>query len=293
MLRRVRDPFELGDVLSAHRILFPDVKKSAEGIPRDGTWLRKRVRSAGGLQVNTWDGANAAPAEQPGYYFQRRIQGLPCSALYVAAAGDAVLLGITQQLIGTSWTGAREFQYAGSIGPLDLPAKVTDKFAQIGPILAAEFNLVGLFGVDAILTDNDVRPVEVNPRYTASVEVLEHALGLHAIAVHLTACQEGKLPDSAPAISSTKAGKAILYARGQLRMTDEVVRRISSDVSTVAGTFDHNSFPPIADVPCPGITLRAALPVCTLLARGTDCDQVERELQRRAKGMETLVYSTS
>ena len=44
--------------------------------------------------------------------------------------------------------------------------------------------LRGLFGVDFVLRDGIPWPVEVNPRYTASVEVLEFAAGIRALTLH-------------------------------------------------------------------------------------------------------------
>ena len=51
---------------------------------------------------------------------------------------------------------------------------------KLGTVLAQAFRLVGLFGVDGVLDAERFWPVEVNPRYTASVEVLEGATGLPA-----------------------------------------------------------------------------------------------------------------
>lgn len=293
VVRRVRDPFVLRAVLSAHGIPFPRIEKSASDLPRDGAWLRKRVRSAGGLQVSVWDEHNPAPTEQAGYYFQERVRGLTCSAVFVAGRGDAVLLGVTQQFVGTAWTGARTFQYAGSVGPLPITDSAQVQLVTIGKALACECGLVGLFGVDAILAGDSAWLIEVNPRYTASVEVLEHALGLQAIALHVARCEGGPLPDIAEPASWSKVGKAVLYARAELRVTNELSARISGDLKDVARTFDPTSLPAVADVPCPDVKLRRGFPVLTLLARGRDCDQVERELQQRAALLESLLYSTS
>ena len=46
---------------------------------------------------------------------------------------------------------------------------------QLGLDLARGCGLRGLFGVDFVLSEGVPWPVEINPRYTASVEVLEYA----------------------------------------------------------------------------------------------------------------------
>ena len=54
--------------------------------------------------------------------------------------------------------------------------------------MAEQFELLGLFGIDFMLDGEDVWTLEVNPRYTASVEVVERFTGLSAISLHAEAC---------------------------------------------------------------------------------------------------------
>jgi predicted ATP-grasp superfamily ATP-dependent carboligase len=192
-LRRVRDPWKLAAALARGGFAMPEMRRSAAGLPRDGTWLRKAVRSAGGVQTSAWDAGNDAPASARGWYFQRRVEGLACSAVYVMAGGRAALLGATRQLVGESWTGASGFRYCGSIGPLPLDERLHTSLARLGDCLAGEFKLRGLVGVDFLLSGQTVWPIEVNPRYTASVEVLERSLGIAAISWHVDACRDGVL----------------------------------------------------------------------------------------------------
>ena len=104
------------------------------------------------------------------------------------------MLAATRQLIGEDWTAARGFRYAGSIGPLVLDKPVHAVWQHVGSTLAAAYGLVGLFGVDAIVDGDRVWPVEVNPRYPASTEIVEQALEIHAIDDHIAACRDGALP---------------------------------------------------------------------------------------------------
>src|SRR5207249_9264748 len=85
----------------------------------------------------------------------------------------AAFLEVTRQLVGEPWLHAAPFHYCGSIGPLPLSESLWRKFWRIGTVLAKAFRLRGLFGVDCVLRDGIPWPVEVNPRYPASVEVLE------------------------------------------------------------------------------------------------------------------------
>ena len=199
VLRRVRDPRQLAEELAAGGFRFPESVVDEAQFPRrsapsvDGQWLVKPRRSSGGGGIAVWNGQWPAGDEFRSHYLQRRIEGVACGAFYVAAGDDCRLLGVTRQLIGTAWAGADGFGYAGSVGPLVLKDDVRRTFVALGRHLSTQFGLRGLFGIDAIVCDDQVWMLEVNPRYTASVEILERAADVSALTYHLTACRDGRL----------------------------------------------------------------------------------------------------
>jgi predicted ATP-grasp superfamily ATP-dependent carboligase len=283
-LNRIRDPQLVAACLRSAGLPCPNVQATPAGLPVDGSWLLKNRRSSGGGQVFPWRGQQVDLPTRSGWYFQQRIAGTPCSAVYVAAAGRGSLLGITEQLL-TEPAPGKMFCYAGSIGPRRfLPAQAAH-FERLGNALAAEFDLRGLFGVDAIATEDAVLPVEINPRYVASTEILERGLGFSAIALHAAACREDELPaasrESAPSIY---CGKAILYAR----------RDIVIDEALAAEWLALNQaslWPDFADVPAAGSQISAGQPVVTLFASAGDLNSVRQKLadelarwQRRLDG---------
>ena len=260
VLRRARDPVQLAACLRRSGLPSPAVAMSDAGLPRDGTWLRKALHSAGGNHIDLWsDTAAASPLDRP-VCFQQRVTGLPCSAVYVATQGNAVLLGVTEQLLS-----ADSFCYAGSIGPLVLTAPQHSQVTAIGQALAAEFGLSGLFGVDVLLNAEGFWPVEVNPRYTASVEVLERATGIAAIALHVRACREASLPQPlCESVTGARVvvGKAILFAATDFTVTCDLRRAI----------------PNLADVPPPGTRIRQHHPIATVLCSGNTPEEVRQSL---------------
>jgi len=245
------------------------------------------------------------------FLYQARIEGEPCSAVYVAGAGRAVLLGATRQLLtaekGDSphlprptcgWcppsgclaqmgavpffrgTGATPFCYAGSVGPLRLEPALDRQLQAIGEELARRFSLVGLFGVDLILAGGQFWVIEVNPRFPASVEVLERACGFEAVAIHVEACRSGRLPPP-PAISGTWCGKAILMARADLV--------VPAAFDRLAPPADVKTWPEVADVPAAGTRIRAGGPIATVLAEAGDEPSLLLALRRQAAQLETQV----
>lgn len=293
VLRRIRDPFLLTRALQAAGLTMAECRTSSEGLPCDGTWLRKRKKSAGGLHVQVWSGPNsgfeeAEKKDAAGWYFQRRIEGLCCSAAYIGAKGNARLLGATEQLVGPQF-GQREdlvpsaFCYAGSIGPLQLSHSERNKLQRIGEVLSAEFQLRGLFGVDLIRHDQDFYPVEVNPRYTASMEVLEWNLGMSLVGWHLEACRNGELPKESELrirqqslSSQTWHGKAIVYAESSSHVASEVTARLMAE-------NDSHAWPVVADIPSAGTSLEPGQPVATVFAEGSSRDDVVERLGERVR----------
>ncbi len=279
-LRRVRHPALLARALDRGGLLYPPLSLQPERLPRNGSWLRKPRHSAGGLRIAPWDLHARQSHDSRGFYFQQRIDGDACSAVYLAAAGNAVLLGATRQLIGAAWTGTTGFCYCGSVGPMALSPHERANFTEIGAVLAREFDLQGLFGVDAILNPRGAWVVEVNPRYTASVELLEWAFDIRAISLHGAACETGSLPPAAPLVPIRSCGKAILFAPHRLVIPPEWAPRdsMASDLA----------WPLLADVPAPGSTIEAGGPVLTILAEGPAEPDVLELLKSRAADLQPV-----
>jgi len=290
-LRRVRDPFAVGDALRGHGLHTPEVARTSENLPTDGGWLRKKLRSAGGFGIERFEGETSRDAS--GCYYQRFMPGVSCAAIYIADGDRAVLLGISRQLVGPEWTGD-EFRYGGSIGPLAVSAAAYQQFQRIGQALAENFGLAGLFGVDAILDGDQVFVLEVNPRYTASVEVLERALGWRSIELHVDACQgklpaEGEIPGLAPIERPGPgliAGKAIIYARRTLTISSAFTERVAA--ANAQSCDASGGWPTTGDVPHPGATIEAGRPVTTALAAAESMGAVESRLRERIAEIDAL-----
>jgi uncharacterized protein len=279
-LRRVRDPWKVRSALLAGGLPSPGLARRPEDLS-PGVWLRKPRRGAGGahvvrIAVGAAKRRGAGPHEPPGaVYYQQFIPGIPTSAVFVAARGRAVLLGVTRQLIGAPWTGARGFQYAGSAGPLLLSEAEGRAWRRIGACLARRFELSGLFGVDAVAHREGIFPVEVNPRYTASIEVLEESLGFAGLAFHAAACRDGRLPPEPLVRPRRFCGKVILYARRSGPAGPAFWEFIRA-------SENGNSWPAAADLPRVGEVFQSGRPVLTLLGQGPSGAAVLRDLRRRA-----------
>jgi uncharacterized protein len=272
-LRRVRDPAVLGASLRAAGHAYPRTFSAEEApAPADRTlrWLRKPVRGGGGRGVREWRGGRLASR----FLVQERIAGLPCSAAAVADGRSAVLLGVSEQLIGRRALGARGFAWCGNVVPPRLPVRERQALGEAAQAIcthvAAAFGVRGLFGVDVVWDGRRAWVVEVNPRPVASLETIEAVHGGRAFAVHLEACA-GRLPRPAPSTGgpARAAGKAVVYATEDVRMPD------------TRGWPERG----VRDVPHPGEAIAAGRPICTLVGTGPSAEAVLADLEERAAAL--------
>lgn len=268
--RRVRDPRRLGDCLHAAGVDYPDIGAANGPCPGEGSWLRKPLRSAGGLGIDFRDRAHA---NAPGHYLQRYVEGTSRSAVFVANGRDAVLAGVTEQLVGRPEFHAGPFSYCGSIGPLSPDTHEAAQWRAAGAALARGFGLRGLFGVDAIIRNGRVVVVEVNPRYTASVEVIELGSVMPLIRLHRGGC-EGILPAMSGGDTGSFIGKAYLFAPKEIQVLHNI---------TLHEAPHMDGEQQIADIPPPGTIISRGAPILTLLVRGEDPQVCARLLAEHAR----------
>jgi predicted ATP-grasp superfamily ATP-dependent carboligase len=246
-LRAVRDPERLGSALRDAGLMYPRTFAAAPD-DRSAQWLRKPLRGGGGTRVRAWRGG-ALPA---GAVAQERIDGLACSAAAVGDGVDAVVLGLTEQLIGQRSFGVRGYRWCGNVVPPRLPAGERDALLRqaraICSCLTGAFALRGLFGVDLMWDGEWAWTIEVNPRPTASLEAIEAAHDIGVFAAHLQGCT-GELPGIEMQRGGA-AGKAVLFATDDLVIGDSV------------GWPERG----VRDVPHPGERIAAGRPICTVVA---------------------------
>lgn len=282
-----------------HRSGAPDIDSTPS------VWLVKRRASGGGRGVAAWGAGDPVPR---GAVLQERIDGVPGSVAFVADGHRAVPFALSRQLVGEAAFGATGFVYCGSIlAPAGDAQFARDAALYAAAVRLAEavvdaFGLVGANGVDFVARDGVPFPVEVNPRYSASMELAERAFGFGVFAAHARACGGGSAGDAAapggaqprvpaPAEALTGApsreparalpaidlaalrrgapavGKAVVYARRAVTMGE------------TGGWLDD---PTVADVPHPGERIGAGRPICTVFAQARDAVGCHAALVRRA-----------
>ena len=277
VLTRVRDPLLLMHTLGQLGFEIPKTRSSAPSERNArGPWLIKPRRSGGGHGTRVWRRHQPLPRT---HYLQQRLAGAPGSILFAADRHQAVVLGVSRQLVGDTKLGARGFRYCGSLlAPPAILFPDQPKLVEIAERLASavtrEFEVRGLNGIDFIATDGVPYPIEVNPRYSASMELLERAGALSIFQIHEQACR-GTLPKRFR--SELVLGKAVVFARKNVVMGD--TRAWLEDTS-------------LADIPHAGEKIQRGRPICTVFASGDDPDSCYEHLVNRAAAVYRVTEST-
>jgi uncharacterized protein len=274
VLRRVRDPSLLAEAVREAGLEMPaSVLELGDGSHAPGKkWLVKPLRSSGGHQIKT--AAGGPQPRHPGFYYQEFIRGQVHGAVYLATSDGCDLLGVSRQIQipGT-------FGYRGSIVAPDAWHQRVPDLMRLGTTLKDRFGLRGLFNVDFIRNEAGDWPLEVNPRYSASVELLERATGVSFLALH-AAVFNPSLNVSHHAIAipapSRALGKAVVYSPQGGTITAAMDQ-------LVAAWNGGLTWPGIADVPYVGDCILAGQPICTVFAEGETVAEVERQLQERSQ----------
>ncbi|HEV8177403.1 MAG TPA: ATP-grasp domain-containing protein, partial [Gemmatimonadales bacterium] len=179
-------------------------------------------------------------------------------------------LGLSRQLVGDGRLGAHGYRYCGSlVGNADAlfprGTSLLEAATELVSGLTAEFGLLGLNGLDFIARGGVPYPIEINPRHSASMELIERAHGLSMFETHRRACR-GTLP-AAPPPTARIEGKAIVFARRNVTL------------GQTRAWIDRDS---LADIPHSGEAIRRGHPICTVFAKGSSRESCYALLLRRA-----------
>jgi predicted ATP-grasp superfamily ATP-dependent carboligase len=227
--------------------------------PSRGDWLLKPRASGGGHGIRPWRVGQPIPR---GACVQERVEGAPGSVVFSAAG----VLGVTRQLIGDPAFGATGFRYCGNI-----LVDAEPQHQHLAETATATFGLTGVNGIDFIVRERDgvAVPIEINPRYTAAMELVERRDGVSIAGAHVgrptTRCQ-----------GVGTVGKAIVYARRAV---------------TVGDTRDWLGDDSVADIPMPGTRVPSGRPICTVFAAGVDAEVCYARLVDRATRIYAAVES--
>ncbi len=252
VVAKIKDPAALSAICLEAAIPVPDF--CLEKPQRTADWLAKRRGGAGGSHIRP-----AGQAIHGRLYYQRKMPGVPISALFLADGANATVLGFSSQ-----WhlpAADKPYRYGGAAQPATLPAHMAASLTAAVHRLSGTAALVGLNSADFIVDDERFWLLEINPRPGATLDIFEPAQG-SLFALHMAACA-GRLPP-APCYTGRVRAAAIVYAES-----------------------DIPSFPTLnwphwtADRPQQGLAIKAGEPLCTVYACGADATRARVRTEER------------
>lgn len=307
---------------SQNSIRFPSTTRKLDADQKKRRWLVKTNSSSGGLGVQF---ARSNVALEPDQYLQEYIDGRSISACFVVGALDegeefpvVEMLGVCEpvpwsavEVHGQKSDQPFPFRYAGSIGPIN-PARLAGstlaEFKRVGSLVASHFGLSGIFGVDFVLEQDNLWLLEINPRITASAELIEYAAretmpNFSIVQLHLDALS-GKLDRKSVLIEACHNAKArdrifakkIVYRHYEATQTLRVTRL---HVDALEGQFGISAWgselPPatgavfMTDIPKPETDIMAGHPILTLHVSGESQSETEQALAQAFEVLETIL----
>ena len=280
----VTDPFELQRAILRHGFQMPDTETT---LPSGAGWIEKPRAASGGHQIRLAGQGRKASDR----FYQREVAGESISAVYWSNGETTLLVGLTQQLVGIEGLTDRPFAYCGSIGPIRVEKSVESELARFGVCLAREFGLRGVWGADFVLGSDQLHVIEINPRMTASCEILEKSgtvdslVGAHLAAFSSQAKSIGWATRT-PRLHDPKRliGKAVVYSdldteaivdaalhQNLLRMhqnglSNEQLSVTTDESDKWPSSVVPDTGPRLADIPTTDSTIPPRGPIATVFA---------------------------
>ena len=264
----VRDIWTLSEQLrqTGFSIQCPQILKLHEIPQKPRKWLVKPFAGTGGWEIQParkWLSSHRDPSSKHFQgYWQKRIQGPTFGASIISDGRSAIVAGICRSLHGTP---GRPFAYRGSIGPIRSRwiQKLHPELTQLAQWLTSNYQIQGLWNIDLVY-DRRTRKwflLEVNPRPSASMEVLELAAGKSLISIHKQVfCGESGWLESAKKFAES-------YGSTKVTIHKEVI------YCETSRKFRENDLPAIepnlwnaqrwADIPCPDSQVYRGYPLMT------------------------------
>lgn len=263
-LRQVRDPFRLAEVVADVGLEMPQLLPAGSRPDPGRKWLRKRIHSGAGYGIELWD--EVVP-DDPLTIVQEWIDGSAQSVSFVANGREAKIFAATHQLTGDPAFGASGFVYVGNLLLPQPDAHLLPKLEALANALTQTFGLVGLNGIDFVLADDRPIILEVNPRFSASMELVEDALSMSLFDWHIAGCRGESLPELPQRQDQDVYGSAIIIAQREGKLADTA------------------AWPALGrrNVPYPGTPVVPGFPVCMVTAVGSDLEDCYARLQVQAK----------
>jgi uncharacterized protein len=213
---------------------FPETIRSQRDVNPEYEWLCKSYFGCGGFHIERLSNDRSATLIKDDYYFQREVAGRSVGTVFLCERSKVQLIGATaaittamhESLLG-SQPALPPMAYRGSYGTIELTSLVQDAMCRWAHLLTRDLDFTGIIQADWIVDGNAAWLLEINPRWTASMEIIEWALDCNLFLIQASLDDELKPmltePIAIPNLTaSTKTlYKAIQYANSPFIVSEE------------------------------------------------------------------------
>ncbi len=255
---------------------FPDTLDNdrvvAEG-ELGASWLAKSYRGAGGTHVRRFRAGESYDPHTN--YLQRFESGMVLGITFRCLSEATVVIGGTQNLSASElhsegFVIAPElpFLYYGSIGPVCVPQALETKLAAWMGKIANSIHYRGILQADFVASqDGRLYLLEINPRWTASMEVLEMCSSMNLVQEQLKTQFQVKAGNAIPPStreSKTEAIKLVVYANRQQMISQQISDEMMNSSNWQASQhIDAQGSTGWSDIPEAGTLIEAGAPIAT------------------------------
>jgi len=238
-------------LLEQLNIAYPSISQQAM---MSGGSLMKRLGGSGGTHIRRANGASILPAH---HYFQREIKGETYGLLFAADSKRVLAIGIHQQ--SNIALPQQPMCASRIVSQVQLSDVLQAQILHMAQQLTQALSLRGLNSMDVVVQDGHVYCLEVNPRWSASVDCYRDNVPL--MQLHLAGLS-GELPSEIPS-SRTAHARQIIYAYRAMQIQQQ----------------DWPLW--VSDIPQQGRHIQRYQPLCTVHAQAEDATQAQALLEQR------------
>lgn len=261
-------------------------------------YLLKRLDQAGGLGISMWNRKETPSASQmasaaSNCIVQERIDGQSVGVTFLSSTHGSIALGCTE-----AWPTQPHpwgpFVYHGSVGPISLSKEDWQLLDAFAKNVTNGSHWQGLWQADFIRKGSQWYLLEINPRWTASMELLEAFMGMELVRLHCLALsgqfandpwQNLLLNSQSTRMAPSRCFvKRVLYAPRSIAVNEAIIQRwwhhrlplepLANEMVTSSGCW-------FADIPNEPMQFETGFPVCSIIGVSPTAEDVRKAIEER------------
>ncbi|MBN2733594.1 MAG: ATP-grasp domain-containing protein [Methanomicrobiaceae archaeon] len=190
-----------------------------------GGWKNKKAENIS--DENEW--TKLWPGEP--YIRQVPVEGIPCSVSCIADGSNARAVSFNEQFI-RGGTGEKSYGFSGAVTPFNHPLE--DEIIKTAETAAALSGCKGSVGIDFIAGDNKFWAIEINPRFQATMDIVELSYGINIFSAHVDACK-GILPPVYEKKTEHYTARKVIFADRDITVKEDL-GKLYQDIADIPQT---------------------------------------------------------